>query len=154
MHTCSVTSVMSNSLWPLDYSLPGFSVRGIVPGKNTGVGCHFLLQVIFPTQESNPCIPRLLHWQASSLLDFPVESLRKKNIQACWLTDSSSSELMKPLSHHFVLRKWLGVRMGRVADTKPQTKMPLGSFEFRGWMILIYYFKLCAKYKCSHCLMP
>ena len=24
------------------------------PGKNTGVGCHFPLQVIFPTQESNP----------------------------------------------------------------------------------------------------
>ena len=24
------------------------------PGKNTGVGCHFLLQGIFQTQESNP----------------------------------------------------------------------------------------------------
>ena len=24
------------------------------PGKNSGVGCHFLLQAIFPTQESNP----------------------------------------------------------------------------------------------------
>ena len=23
-------------------------------GENTGVGCHFLLQRIFPTQESNP----------------------------------------------------------------------------------------------------
>ena len=31
-----------------------------VPGKNTGEGCHFLLQGIFPTQPSNPC---LLHWQ-------------------------------------------------------------------------------------------
>ena len=27
------------------------------PGKNTGVGCHFLLQGIFPTQGSNPSIP-------------------------------------------------------------------------------------------------
>ena len=35
------------------------------PGRNTGVGCHFLLQGIFPSQESNP---RLLHWQADSLL--------------------------------------------------------------------------------------
>ena len=34
------------------------------PGKNTGVGCHFLLQGIFPTQGSNPF---LLHWQADSL---------------------------------------------------------------------------------------
>ena len=34
------------------------------PGKNTGVGCHFLLQGIFPTQGLNPC---LLHWQLDSL---------------------------------------------------------------------------------------
>ena len=27
------------------------------PGKNTGVGCHFLLQGIFPTQGLNPCLP-------------------------------------------------------------------------------------------------
>ena len=26
------------------------------PGKNIGVGCHFLLQGIFPTQGSNPAI--------------------------------------------------------------------------------------------------
>ena len=26
------------------------------PGKNTGVGCHFLLQGIFPTQRSNLCL--------------------------------------------------------------------------------------------------
>ena len=35
------------------------------PGKNTGVGCHFLLQGIFPTQGSNSY---LLHWQVGSLL--------------------------------------------------------------------------------------
>ena len=27
------------------------------PGKNTGVGCHALLQGIFPTQEPNPGLP-------------------------------------------------------------------------------------------------
>ena len=27
------------------------------PGKNTGVGCHFLLQGIFPTQGSKPGLP-------------------------------------------------------------------------------------------------
>ena len=26
------------------------------PGRNTGVGCHFLLQGIIPTQGSNPCL--------------------------------------------------------------------------------------------------
>ena len=34
---------------PMDYSPPGFSVHGDSPGKNTGVGCHFLLQGIIPT---------------------------------------------------------------------------------------------------------
>ena len=36
--------------------------------KNTGLGCHLLLQGIFPTQGLNPCLHRLLHWQADSLL--------------------------------------------------------------------------------------
>ena len=30
------------------------------PGKNNGVGCHFLLKGIFPTQGSNPHLLRLL----------------------------------------------------------------------------------------------
>ena len=39
---------------PMDRSPPGSSVHGDSPGKNTAVGCHFLLQGIFPSQESNP----------------------------------------------------------------------------------------------------
>ena len=38
---------------PMDCSPPGSSVHGDSPGKNTGVGCHFLLQGIFFTQGSN-----------------------------------------------------------------------------------------------------
>ena len=37
----------------MDCSLPGFSVCGDSPGKNTGVGSHALLKGIFPTQGSN-----------------------------------------------------------------------------------------------------
>ena len=37
--------------------LPGFSIHGDSPGKNVGVGCHALLQGIFPTQGSNPGLP-------------------------------------------------------------------------------------------------
>ena len=39
---------------PMDSSLLGFSVHGDSPGKNTGVGCHALLQGIFPAQRLNP----------------------------------------------------------------------------------------------------
>ena len=42
---------------PMDCSLPGSSVHGDSPGKNTRVGCHALLQGIFPTQGSNPGLP-------------------------------------------------------------------------------------------------
>ena len=34
------------------------------PGKNTGVGCHTLLQGIFPTQGLNLHLLHLLYWQA------------------------------------------------------------------------------------------
>ena len=37
---------------PMDCSLPGSSVHGDSPGKNTGVGCNAFLQWIYPTQVS------------------------------------------------------------------------------------------------------
>ena len=37
------------------------------PDKNTGVGCHALLQKIFPTQGLNPHLLCLLHWQVGFL---------------------------------------------------------------------------------------
>ena len=49
---------------PMDYSPRGSSVHGDSPGKNTRVGCHFLLQGTFPIQGLNF---HLLHWQANSL---------------------------------------------------------------------------------------
>ena len=63
----------------MDCSLPGSSAHGDSTGKNTGVGCHALLQGIFPTQGWNPgrpccrwilyCLshqgsPRILEWVA------------------------------------------------------------------------------------------
>ena len=54
---------------PMDCSLPGSSVHGIFQARvlewgAIALGCHFLLQVLFPTQGSNSC---LLHWQVGSL---------------------------------------------------------------------------------------
>ena len=43
------------------------------PGKNTGVGCHALLQGIFLTQGSNRHLLRLPHWQAGSVPLVPLE---------------------------------------------------------------------------------
>ena len=52
---------------PMDCIPAGSSVHEDSPGKNTGVGCHALLQGIFPTQGSNLRLLRLLHWQVGSL---------------------------------------------------------------------------------------
>ena len=45
--------------WPVARQVPLVYLQNF-PGKNTGVGCHFLLQRIFPTQRSNPHLWRLL----------------------------------------------------------------------------------------------
>ena len=64
---------------PMDRNLPGSSVHEDAPGKNTGMGCHALLQGIFPTQGLRPDLlhcrwilyhlshqgsPRILEWVA------------------------------------------------------------------------------------------
>ena len=52
--------LIAKSCWTLSLLCPQD-----FPGKHTGVGCHFLLQGIFPTQRLNPC---LLNQQASDSL--------------------------------------------------------------------------------------
>ena len=52
---------------PMECSPPCSSVLGDSPGKNIGVGCHALLQGIFLTWRSNPCLLGLKHWQTGSL---------------------------------------------------------------------------------------
>ena len=51
----------------MDCSLPGSSVRGILQGENTGMGCHFLLQGIFLIHELNLGLLCLLCQQVGSL---------------------------------------------------------------------------------------
>ena len=57
-------SVMSNSLPPCGLQPARLLCPWKSPGKNTRMGCHALLQGIFPTQVSNLS---LLYWRADSL---------------------------------------------------------------------------------------
>ena len=82
-----VYAVVSDSFRPTDHSLPGSSVGGIFPDKNTGVGRRFLLQGIFLIQGLNPCLPILLHWRADSYTTEPPEkqpSKYKLTSQLAW----------------------------------------------------------------------
>ena len=79
---------MSDSCNPLDCSPPGSSVHEDSPGKNTGVGCHALLQGVPPGDPPNLEIePRSPSLQADSL---PSEPL----MHAC-----SLEEKLKPRQH-------------------------------------------------------
>ena len=68
-------SVVSNSLQPHGLQPVRFLCPWNFPGKNTGVGCHFLLQGIVLTQGLNPGLPHCrktlynLRHQRSSLLE-------------------------------------------------------------------------------------
>ena len=53
MCVCLVAQSCLTLCDPMDCSPPGSFVHGDSPDKNTGVGCHALLQWIFPTQGSN-----------------------------------------------------------------------------------------------------
>ena len=68
---CVVSCISRVQLFcdPMDCSLPGSSVLGDSPDKNTVVCCHFLLQGICQTQAANL---RLQCWQADS---FPLSHL-------------------------------------------------------------------------------
>ena len=68
LHASYVSSVMSNSSEPTSFLCPLDSL-----GKNTGVGCHALLQ------GSNPPLLSLLYWQPGSLPLAPTWEVPKEN---------------------------------------------------------------------------
>ena len=79
-------SVLSDFLRPHELYPARLLCPWNFPDKNTGVGWHFLLQGIFPSQGSNPC---LLHWQADSLplhhLESPSTVSHDWNSMVSWL---------------------------------------------------------------------
>ena len=67
---------------PIDCSPPDSSVWEDSLGKNTGVGCHALIQGIFPSQGLNLSLLHLLHWQPGSLpLLPPWKPLRESELK-------------------------------------------------------------------------
>ena len=102
---------MSTLLWPHGLSLPWIS-----QAKNTGVGCHFLLQGVSLTQEWDP----LSAWQVDSLppstwevvlcfdqLSFSTPNLPERRLFLTWVCkffskmDSNSEAYGRPWHHWF-----------------------------------------------------
>ena len=80
---------------PKDCSPPGSSVHGDSPGKNPRVGCHALLQGIFPTQGLNLGLAHY-RWILYHLSHQGSPTILK------WVAEPFSSGISWP-------RKWTGV---------------------------------------------
>ena len=94
--------------------------------KNTGVGCYFLLQGIFPTQGSNPGLLCLLHRQAGSWSLVPplpcssVQSLRRVRLFATPWTAAQQASLS-------ITNSWTWLRLMSIKSVMPSNPHPLSS---------------------------
>ena len=75
LHSCILSDFIHvrliETLWTVACQAP---LSLDFPGKNIGMGCHFLLQGIFLTHRLNPSLPCLLKRQVGSL---PLAPFRK-----------------------------------------------------------------------------
>ena len=118
---------MSDSCDPMDHSPPGSCVLGIFPGKNTGVGCHFLLQGIFPTQGSNLSLlhgKQILYWLShqGSTKNTGVDAVpfsrgsswpqaSNHGLQHCW-------QILYPLSYQWTLHSKMALKINWIQRGK------------------------------------
>ena len=93
-------SAVPDSVWPWGLYPSRLLQPCGSPGKNTGVGCHFLLQGIFSTQGSNPGLLRLV-----TIWTFKADYLTQKHVygtslnrtHSLWPLHSTISELIQRL---------------------------------------------------------
>ena len=100
---CVSHSIMSDSSRPHGLQLSRLLCPWDSPGKNNGVGYHFLSQWTFPTQRLNPDLPhcrQILYHQShqGSPIIF-LQEKKKRNILIVFL----SARKMKPLLGPFCL---------------------------------------------------
>ena len=103
---CLVAELCLTLLWPLRLGSARLFGPWDYPGKNTGVGCHFLLQGIFLTQGSDPCLlpyhlsPLGSHRPISTPSSF---SMYFCNCSSCWSSDQRSCLLNTIKRAHYTI---------------------------------------------------
>ena len=108
---CLVASVMSNSVRPYELYLTRLLCPWDSPGKNSGVGCHALLQGIILTQRSNQCLLHcrwiLYHWATGEAL--LVLPLSRNKLYPCsespWTNNINRLNVFSPFIHKSVIKK-------------------------------------------------
>ena len=110
---------------PMDCSPPGPSVHGDSPSRNTGVGCHALLQGHFLTQGSNLCLLHCRRFFTTEPPGKPVNQAYKTLMYSLINTYKVSNyrnvtlieeweiiriHVLLPSTRHFPLQKDYGLR--------------------------------------------
>ena len=90
-------SVVSNSLRPQGLQPTRLLHPWNSPGKKTGVGCHSLLQGIFPTQGLNPVLPHCQRrqWHPTPVL-LPGKSHGWRSLVGCSPWGREESDMTEP----------------------------------------------------------
>ena len=151
----TAAQVVPDSLRPHTLSMPGYS--------NTGVGCHFLLQGIFPTQGLNLHLLHLLYWQAESLplLYFYLPNMDAiflicltRNYNAILSRSSESRHLhLIPDLKEIVFIQFFTIKYDvRCFTCMPFLKLKEFSFILTLWSVLIFLRKTLGFVKCFLCL--
>ena len=148
-------SGMSNSSWPHDCSLPGSSVHGDFPSKNTEVGYHVLPQGTSPTQGLNPGLP---HWRQ---ILYQLSYLGSSRILE-WVAYPFSRESSQPRNRtriscitggFFYQLRYQGSPIGW---TVVPFKFSLHAWRWRQWFMepKLKDFKICYRSQLWHAPMP
>ena len=131
---------MSHSLWPHGLQAHQAPLSMDFPGKNSGVGSHFIFQGIFSTQRSSP---HPLNWQADSLPSESPGKPKNTGVGSLSLSNRSSQPRNQTgvscIAADSLPAKLLGIRMIKLAKIYGFWISP-GTFWFCGlvWDSEIY----------------
>ena len=150
---------MPDSLQLHRLQLPGSSVHGDSPGKNTGMGCHALLQGIFLTQGLNQGLPHCrwvlshLSHQESPMVSIGLSTLLMfsnyhKFIRSSFLSLSLIAPFISSIS--FLVFSF-GLHWGIYELLSLQFFYSF-TFMIKMLQILFYYFTIITDLDIYHCL--
>ena len=92
----------------------------VFPGKNTGVGCHFIFQGIIPTQGFNPC---LLYYRQIFTAEPPGEIYIYKEIK-------ENNRMRKTRDLFKIIRYTKGTFQAMMGSIKGRNGMDLKEAEY------------------------
>ena len=141
---------------PMDCSPPGSSIHGNSPGKNPGVGCHALLQGIFPTHDRTQvfCIAGgfFTVWAATRKPPYTYWSEMKWSEVKCSEVAQSCPTLCDPMDYslpgswvHGIFQarvlEWVDISFCR-GSSRPRDRTPVSHVVGRRFTVWVTYCSL------------